>query len=88
MFPQFNIVYDFSQSKCFVWFQPIEDICKAVTEVNDSRSQLPQILLHTDAAQAIGKVEVDVERLEVDYLTIVGHKFYAPRIGTVTVFEE
>ena len=33
-----------------------------------------RILLHTDAAQAIGKVKVDVGDLEVDYLTIVGHK--------------
>ena len=32
------------------------------------------LFLHTDAAQAIGKVEVDVEDLNVDYLTIVGHK--------------
>lgn len=41
------------------------------------------IYLHTDAAQAIGKIEVDVESLGVDYLTIVGHKFYGPRIGAL-----
>lgn len=41
------------------------------------------IYLHTDAAQAIGKLEVDVESLGVDYLTIVGHKFYGPRIGAL-----
>ena len=34
----------------------------------------PRILLHTDAAQTIGKVKVDVTDLGVDYLTIVGHK--------------
>ncbi|KAJ8277075.1 hypothetical protein GJAV_G00071220 [Gymnothorax javanicus] len=44
-----------------------------------------RILLHTDAAQAIGKVQVDVQELGVDYLTIVGHKFYAPRIGALYV---
>lgn len=32
------------------------------------------LYLHTDAAQAIGKIEVDVQSLNVDYLTIVGHK--------------
>lgn len=32
------------------------------------------LYLHTDAAQAIGKIPVDVDDLNVDYLTIVGHK--------------
>lgn len=65
--------------------QPIKLISEKVKHLNLSRKQLPQILLHTDAAQAIGKIEVDVEDLGVDYLTIVGHKFYAPRIGAVYV---
>lgn len=37
------------------------------------------ILFHTDAAQSCGKVEVDVSRLHVDLLTLVGHKLYAPK---------
>lgn len=44
----------------------------------------PKIFIHTDAAQAIGKIKVDVSKLGVDYLTIVGHKFYGPRIGDST----
>ena len=35
--------------------------------------------LHTDAAQSVGKVRVDVEELGVDFLTVAGHKFYAPK---------
>ena len=42
---------------------------------------LQPVLIHTDAAQAIGKIKVDCDELGVDYLTIVGHKFYGPRIG-------
>jgi cysteine desulfurase len=35
--------------------------------------------LHTDAAQSAGKVDLDVDRLGVDLLTMVGHKMYAPK---------
>ncbi|KAH8082958.1 cysteine desulfurase [Aureococcus anophagefferens] len=37
------------------------------------------ILVHTDAAQAVGKIDVNAKRLGVDYLTLVGHKFGAPK---------
>jgi cysteine desulfurase len=36
-------------------------------------------LVHTDAAQAVGKIPVDVDDLGVDLLTVVGHKMYAPK---------
>ena len=48
-----------------------------------SNSKAFKILTHTDAAQAIGKIYVDVQDLGCDYLTIVGHKFYGPRIGAI-----
>lgn len=36
-------------------------------------------LLHTDAAQTVGKIPLDVRNLGVDLLTIAGNKFYAPK---------
>jgi cysteine desulfurase len=37
------------------------------------------IVFHTDAAQSVGKIRVDVNKLGVDFLSIAGHKVYAPK---------
>ncbi len=45
-----------------------------------------QIIFHTDAAQSIGKLEVDVNAMQVDLLSVAGHKIYAPKgIGALYI---
>ena len=58
--------------------QPIRQIAEICHDRN--------ILLHTDAAQTVGKLPTIVDELDVDMLTVAGHKFYGPKgIGALFV---
>ena len=43
------------------------------------RRQKPQILLHTDAVQAFGKIELFAKDIKADLISISGHKIHAPK---------
>ena len=58
--------------------QPIGQIAKVC--------QQHEVLMHTDASQSVGKIPTFIQDLDVDLLTIAGHKFYGPKgIGALYV---
>lgn len=60
--------------------QPIQKIGKIAREKN--------IYFHTDAVQAIGNIEINVEKMNIDLLSMSAHKFYGPKgIGALYVKE-
>ena len=58
--------------------QPIEQIGKI--------ARMNNIMFHTDSVQAVGNIKIDVRKMNIDALSMSGHKFYAPKgIGALYV---
>ncbi|TGZ56810.1 hypothetical protein CRM22_010068 [Opisthorchis felineus] len=72
---------------------PVGDVVRAVRDweaqlYKSTDNVVPssyRVFIHSDLAQAVGKLNVNIRKLGIDYGTIVGHKFYGPRIGALYI---
>ncbi|OSA96233.1 UNVERIFIED_ORG: cysteine desulfurase DndA [Clostridium botulinum] len=73
-----NSIKDNSILASFIWgnneigsLNDIENLCAIAKEKN--------ILFHSDATQVLGKIDIDVKKLPVDFLSMSAHKIYGPK---------
>lgn len=70
-----TIMHSNNETGTIQFIEEISKICQA-----------HHVLFHTDASQSVGKVPIDVKSLGVDFLTVAGHKLYAPKgIGALYI---
>ena len=66
--------------------QPIAEIGQLCRDFSKKRLRDRNIIFHTDAAQALGKVPLDVQAMNIDLLSMTAHKLYGPKgIGALYV---
>lgn len=60
--------------------QPVRDIARMVKEVDG--------IMHTDAAQAAGRIAIDFDELDVDFMSLCAHKFGGPQGVGALIFRQ
>ncbi len=58
--------------------QPLAEISQVLKDYA-KENKTPKAFFHTDAAQAVGKIPIDVEAMGIDAMSISGHKIYGPK---------
>lgn len=73
-----NVITDYPAVVSLMWANNETGVLFPVKEIAEI-CRARGVLFHCDAVQAAGKVEIDVRKVQADYLSLTGHKFHAPK---------
>ena len=80
-----NLICNNTSLVSIMWANNETGVISPVNKISEICSKY-NVLFHCDVSQAVGKILVDVYKAPIDYLSISGHKMYAPKgIGALYV---
>lgn len=75
-----------STEPAFISMQLVNNETGVIQPIMGIKNKNPNVLIHCDASQALGKIEVDFKALDIDFLTLSAHKFNGPKgVGALIV---
>lgn len=75
---QYHLDID-SLEPAFISLQLVNNETGVIQPIARVKNHYPESLVHADAAQALGKIEVNFKQLNIDFLTLSAHKFNGPK---------
>ena len=87
-----ELINELDKTVVFVSLIYVSNETGAINDIKDITHQIKEfnknIVVHTDAVQALGKIDINLKDLDVDYLTISAHKINGPKgIGALYIKE-
>lgn len=75
---EYQLNFDSTES-AFISLQLVNNETGVIQPIEGLKNKYPNALIHSDASQALGKIDIDFAALDIDFLTLSAHKFNGPK---------